>query len=379
MRVLIVPDKFKGSLSAKQATAAIARGWKRARPGDDLDLLPMSDGGDGFGAVMSRLLGAGPRWVYTVDAARRPRRARWWWAPLTRTVLIDSAEVIGLTLLPSKRFHPHDLDTSGLARVFTAAARWKPRRCIIGVGGSATNDGGFGLARALGWQFLSSRGDEITAWLHLTDCQLILAPASRLKLGTLTVALDVQNPLLGLEGCTRVYGPQKGLQPTELNAAEAALRRMSEVVERQRGQSRANVSGAGAAGGLGFGLITFLEAKPRSGFTLWAREARLVSRLRMTDLVITGEGCLDRQSVMGKGVGELLVLCERYRIPCMAISGRVDLPQSSRGRFLQAYSLAALTGGRQSFQRAASCLIAAAAKAGADLTVTRARRLLKGR
>jgi len=374
MRVLIVPDKFKGSLSANEAAAAIARGWKRARPGDDLDLLPMSDGGDGFGAVMSRLLSARPRWVNTVDAAHRPRRVRWWWAPHTRTALIDSAEVIGLALLPPKRFHPHELDTLGVARVVTAAARLKPRQIIMGVGGSATNDGGFGLARGLGWRFVSSRGDEISAWPNLTSCEQILPPANRLRVGTFTVALDVQNPLLGAKGCTRVYGPQKGLRPTEFKATEAALKSLSEAVRQLHGTSPDRIGGAGAAGGLGFGLMSFLKAYPRSGFVLFAQAARLRSRIRRADLVITGEGCLDRQSIMGKGVGELLTLCEHRKVPCLAIGGEVDLPRSCRARFLRTYSLTERVGSRRALEQATSSLTTAATNAGADLTVTRVPR-----
>src|SRR3989442_31077 len=159
--VLIIPDKFKGTLTATEAAQAIARGWRTARPRDALDLLPLSDGGDGFGEVISGLLEARVQTANTVDAAHRPRAAKWWWVTRSRTAIIESAEVIGLALLPPKRFHPFQLDTFGLGAVLAAASARGARRCLMGLGGSATNDGGFGLARALGWEFLDSNVNAI--------------------------------------------------------------------------------------------------------------------------------------------------------------------------------------------------------------------------
>src|ERR1017187_8626585 len=150
LQVLIMPDKFKGTLTASAAAEAIARGWRKARTGDLLSLLPMSDGGDGFGEVTRALLKARIQRVKTVDAAHRLCVARWWWEPSTRTAIIESAAVIGLAMLPQKRFHPFRLDTLGLGAVVRAAAKRGARRCLMGVGGSATNDGGFGLAREIG-------------------------------------------------------------------------------------------------------------------------------------------------------------------------------------------------------------------------------------
>jgi glycerate kinase len=238
----------------------------------------------------------------------------------------------------------------------------------VGVGGSATNDGGFGLARSLGWQFINRLGGEITAWPDLVDCAHISQPTHRVRVGRLTVALDVQNPLLGTKGCTRVFGPQKGLQTTDFLGAEAALRRMSLVIQHQHGNSAAKVAGSGAAGGLGFGLITFLSAKPMMGFSLFQREARLSPRVRASDLVITGEGCLDQQSLMGKGTGELLGLCERLRIPCVALNGASDLRQTALRRFVQVVSLTSLTRSEQALSRPGYWLGKAAELAAARLS-----------
>jgi glycerate 2-kinase len=149
LNVLIIPDKFKGTLSAGAAADAIARGWGRARPGDALDLRPMTDGGDGFGEVMGQLLGARLQRAETVNAAHRKCQARWWWEPRTKTAVLESAAVIGLAMLLPNQSHPFELDTFGLGPVLAAAARKGAKRCLVGIGGSATNDGGFGVARAL--------------------------------------------------------------------------------------------------------------------------------------------------------------------------------------------------------------------------------------
>lgn len=204
IRVLIAPDKFKGTLTAAQAARAIANGWRRARPADALDVFPISDGGDGFGEVLGELLGAHARKVRTLNAAHEPCAARWWWEPATQTAIIESARVIGLAMLPPGKFHPFDLDTFGLGAVLRAAATLGARRCVVGIGGSATNDGGFGVARALGWRFLDGSGRELESWTGL-DTLVRLVPPKRTRLfPSLTVAVDVRNPLLGARGATRI-------------------------------------------------------------------------------------------------------------------------------------------------------------------------------
>src|SRR5262249_12856563 len=149
--------KFKGTLSAREAAEEIARGWRQARPNDQLQLLPITDGGDGFGEVLSSLAGASEQRTRTVDAAHRKCAVSWWSEPRTKTAIIESAKVIGLAMLPPAKYHPFELDTFGLGKVIESAATKGARRCFIGIGGSATNDGGFGVARALGWEFFDDR------------------------------------------------------------------------------------------------------------------------------------------------------------------------------------------------------------------------------
>jgi glycerate kinase len=330
MNVLILPDKFKGTLTAHAAAQAIAAGWRRGRTGDFLSLLPMSDGGDGFGDVLGGLMGAREQKVRTVDAAHRPCVARWWWEPKTRTAVIESAAAIGLAMLPPGGFHPFALDTFGLGAVIEAAAAKGARRCLMGIGGSATNDGGFGVARALGWRFLDREGRPIEQWTHLERLARIQAPRRRRRFGRWLVAVDVQNPLLGPRGATRVYGPQKGLAPGDFARAESCLRRLACVVKEQFGRSLAGAPGAGAAGGLGFGLLAFAGARLEPGFDLFARQASLARRLRQADLVITGEGAIDRSTLMGKGVGEIASRCAQLHIPCLGLTGVVAVPARQR-------------------------------------------------
>jgi len=343
LKVLIAPDKFKSTLTAHAAARAIADGWRKARPRDEIDLLPMSDGGDGFGAVMSEALGAKVQTIKTVDAANRPIQARWWWEAKTRTAIIESAAVIGLAQLPPGKFHPFALDTFGLGEVIRAAAKKGARRCLIGIGGSATNDGGLGVARALGWKFLDSKGRELTHWTELSALAEIHAPKERRWFKEMIVAVDVQNPLLGKHGCTRIYGPQKGLRPGDFPVAEKNLRRLAVVVAKQLRHDYAGEPGAGAAGGLGFGLRAFAGAKQKRGFELFAWQADLARRIRAADVVITGEGAIDKSTLMGKGVGQLAQLCFKLETPCIGLAGAVTARGGRRKGFAETHGLIELT------------------------------------
>ncbi len=338
LNILIVPDKFKGTLTAQQAAEAMARGWSGVRPADVVTLLPMSDGGDGFGEILSGLMRAEVRQTKTVDAARRPIEATWGWDAASRTAIIESARVIGLAMLPRGRYHPNELDTFGLGAVLREAAELGAKRCIVGIGGSATNDGGFGLARALGWQFLNGHEEDIKRWTELHHLSGIRPPAQRTLFEELIVAVDVQNPLLGPEGCSRVYGPQKGL--TEFKPAESALEKLAGVLESQWKISHAATPGAGAAGGLGFGLMSFLGARMEPGIDIFARHARLAERLGESQLVLTGEGAVDAQTLMGKGVGEIAAAAQRAGVPCLALAGVVRDPEKAKGKFAKTYALA---------------------------------------
>jgi glycerate kinase len=301
----------------------MARGWRRTRPGDELTLLPISDGGDGFGSVLARHAGAKMVRSVVVDASGRRAVAAWWWNARQQTAIIESARVIGLAMLPPGQFHPFQLDTRGLGMLLRAVARRGVQRCLVGIGGSATNDGGFGLARELGWRFVDQAGNEIRAWTTLSSLARAEAPRTRTWPKQVIIAVDVRNRLLGARGCTRVYGPQKGLRLEDFETAEAALRRMAVVMRRTIGRDHSRAEGAGAAGGLGFGLAAFLGAKLVPGFELVAHEVKLAQALRRADFVVTGEGRLDASTLMGKGTGELAKLCGAREVPCVGLAGEI--------------------------------------------------------
>jgi glycerate 2-kinase len=355
LRVLIVPDKFKGSLTAWHAADAIARGWRRVRPKDFLDLLPMSDGGDGFGEVLSGLLCADKRLVKTLDAAHDPLRCVWWWQAKMKTAIIESAKVNGLAMLSGKGLHPFQLDTFGLGKVLRAAEKAGATNCVIGVGGSATNDGGFGLGRALGWKFIGRSGMELEEWWQLSELSKICAPTASLRI-RLVVAVDVGNPLLGPSGCSRIYGPQKGLRLEDFGLAEKCLSRLAAVLEKQHGIGGADVPGAGAAGGLGFGLQAFAAAKIESGFDLFARHGRLEKHIRAADVAITGEGAMDEQTRMGKGVGQIARWCARHGVPCIGLAGVVHESVRQSKLFAHARALTEIAALPRAKSQAAQCL-----------------------
>jgi len=339
LNVLIAPDKFKGTLPATAVAKAIARGWHNVRPDDRLELLPMSDGGEGFGEVMGRLFGAERQTVKTVDAVHRPAIAQWWWEQKTATAVIESATTIGLASLPAGNFHPFELDTFGLGAVLQAAVNASARRCLLGIGGSATNDGGFGLARSLGWRFFNRNDEEIHQWTRLAALARLQPPATPARFGELLAAVDVQNPLLGPSGCTRVFGPQKGLRAGDFELAEQCLGRLAKEAEEQGGFKYADEPGAGAAGGLGFGLRCFAGAKLESGFKVFARHADLARRVQLTQLVLTGEGRVDEQTFMGKGTGSLATMCRDFGVPCIVFAGEISASAPALELFHQAYAL----------------------------------------
>ncbi len=318
MNVLIIPDKFKGTLTARAAGEAIARGWASARPGDTLEILPMSDGGDGFGEVIGGMMGLQEQRIETRDSAGRTCMASFW--ARGEDAVIEAAQVNGLAHLPPRKYHPFDLDTFGLREVFQRAEDLGASKMLVGIGGSSTNDGGFGLALAMGWRFFDERGAAIERWTDLDRLHRVEPPA-RLPAFSVTAAVDVQNPLLGPSGASRIYGPQKGLREQDMPKAEACLGALAAVMRDFSGIDYATVPGTGAAGGLGFGLLAFLDAKFVPGSEIFAKAAHLDERLKTAQLVISGEGSIDAQSLMGKGVGELFERCRRAGVARMGLAG----------------------------------------------------------
>lgn len=323
MRILIAPQAFKGSLDAVGVAAAIARGVHRVWPDARTDELPLADGGEGTVRALVRATGGSLQRAKVHDPLGREIEAEWGLLGDGTTAVLEMASASGLPLLNESERDPRVASTRGTGELILAAAASGAHRIVIGIGGSATNDGGAGMARALGYRFLDARGRDLPeggaalgALHHLegqTDPRLV-RPA-------IEVACDVTNPLLGDRGASAVYGPQKGATPEVVAELDAALARYADVVESFLGRPIRDVPGAGAAGGLGAGLLAFLDARLRSGAELVLDAAGFSERVRGADLVITGEGRVDAQSAYGKLTQAVTVASRSAGVPVVAIAG----------------------------------------------------------
>lgn len=333
-RILVASDKLKGSLDAVQACFAIARGLARRFPGAEIERRPIADGGEGFSRTIAGALTG--EWIETTahDALGHWFPVRYLLATHQgeRLAVIEMAEASG-----SQRISPEDRDilrssTFGTGELMRHAVEVHgATRLIIGLGGSATNDGGAGMAAALGVRFLDANGNTIDPVPASLSTRLVQVDrAGQLALPPVIAACDVTNPLLGEQGATRVFGPQKGADETSIPILEAAL---EALVQASGGLDDALRPGAGAAGGLGFGLLRFAAAELRSGFDLLASLTGLEESVKNADLVITGEGSLDAQSLSGKGPVSLARMARKHGKPVVAYCGRVDQAVRDSGCF----------------------------------------------
>ncbi|OGO50835.1 MAG: glycerate kinase [Chloroflexi bacterium RBG_16_68_14] len=372
MRILVAPQEFKGSLTAKEAAEAIARGLRRALPEAELDLLPLADGGPGTVEVLVEATGGRFFQADAHDPLGRPLRARW--GALggrgEGTAVIEMAAASGLALLRPEEHDPRRASTFGTGELLRAALDAGYRRIIVGVGGSATNDGGAGLAQALGAHLLDARdrglppGGAALARLARID---VAGLDPRLREAEIVVVTDVTNPLCGPEGASLVYGPQKGASEAVARELDAALAHYAEVVRRDLGVDVAEVPGAGAAGGLAAALIAFCGAQVRPGFEVVAEAVGLAGRVRRADLVVTGEGRLDRQSAFGKTTAGVARAAREAGKPVVALVGSVEGgPQGEVARpFDAVFALTPdLAPPDEALARAAELLSAAAEAAG---------------
>ena len=246
-----------------------------------------------------------------------------------RNAVVESALSNGLYLLPNGKYHPFDLDTWGVGKLLLKLGQEKVKECLVGIGGSATNDAGFGMARALGWRFLNLDGQEILKWTELSCLKSIIDPES-IVWPSITVASDVSNPLLGPNGSTWVYGSQKGLSKEDFAVADKCFERLAKIASNKIGNDFSGHSGAGAAGGLGFGMLAFAGAKICSGFELFTEKTNLESKICNSDLVITAEGKMDSQTLMGKGTGQVASMSRRLGKKCIGLAGQLELSRTDR-------------------------------------------------
>ena len=324
LKVVVAPDKFAGTMSAAEAAAAIADGWRSRRPDDVIVEVPMADGGAGTLDVVAGVVrGAERVEVEVADAIGRARQASWLRLTDGRA-LVEAAESCGLAWLADDERNPRRTTTYGVGQLLLAAQQARPTEIVIGLGGSATSDGGAGMALALGNRLLRADGNGLkVGGEHLIDLASVEHTVP--DLAPVIIARDVSNPLLGPDGAVAVFAPQKGASESDLPVLEAALEHFADVVERDvPGGPWRDEEGAGAAGGLGFGLLAFCGAHITNGAEAVASLVGLDGHLREADVVIAGEGKLDDQTMAGKTPAFVAEAGRRAGARVLAVAGQLE-------------------------------------------------------
>lgn len=348
--MLLCPDKFAGTLQAPEVAAAVAAGWREVDDADELLIRPLADGGPGFVTVLAGALDGRRVTVPTVDPLGRP---------VTGEILLtadgvgylESAQACGLHLLTAAERDPTATTSYGLGALVTAAVEHGARTVVVGLGGSGTNDGGAGLFAALGATPLDDAGRALPYGGAALTAVAALDGTPRLRDATLVAATDVDNPLLGLHGASSVYGPQKGADRADVLLLDAALERWAAVLERDLPgcpPGLGTLPGGGAAGGLGAAILA-LGGRCESGIDLVSRAIDLDAALDDCDLVVTGEGSFDHQSLRGKVVAGVAGAARDRGVPCVVLAGRVSTGrrEAASAGVTEAYSLVEHFGGEE--------------------------------
>jgi len=326
--ILIAPDSFKGSLSARDVAEAMERGVRDVAPDCVAIKHPISDGGEGLVDILTYALG-GTVIATEVSGPLPGQRvtARWGLSGDESTAIVEMAEAAGLPLVPEEQRDPKITTTYGVGELIRAALDRGISSLIIGIGGSATNDGGAGMAEALGVRFFDDSGKPLArGGASLVRLQAIDVSAKDWRIDQVEaiVASDVQNPLCGELGASAVYGPQKGATVDDVRTLDAALCQYAEVIQSSLGIDVLSLPGAGAAGGLGAGLFAFCGAKIRRGIDVVLHVTKFEDDLRRADLVITGEGKIDEQVKFGKALAGVIERARRASVPVVAVVGSVE-------------------------------------------------------
>ena len=327
MRVVVAMDSFKGCLSSLEAGQALREGILRADPSAEVLVRPLADGGEGTVAALTAGLGGTLRRVTVSGPLREPVEAEYGILPDGLTAVVEMASAAGLTLIPPDQRDPLRTTTRGVGELLRHAVGQGCRQFLVGIGGSATNDGGAGMLQALGFAFLNEAGEAIgPGALALRELRHISAEQAlpELRDCRFRVACDVDNPLCGPRGCSAVYGPQKGANPDSIPAMDRWLARYAKIAAEVSPGADPEAPGAGAAGGLGFAFQSFLHGSLESGVKIVLEETGLSELLRDADLLVTGEGRLDRQTVMGKAPIGAARLAKSLGKPVLAFAGSVS-------------------------------------------------------
>jgi glycerate kinase len=324
VKIVVAPNAFKGSLTASQAAAAIARGVREVLPDAEIVEVPVADGGDGTVEALVAAKRGEYRLVEVQGPLGDPVPAQYGLIDSGRTGIVEMAAANGLTLIPPERRDPRKTSTYGFGQLLEAVRRDGVLEIIAGIGGSATNDAGAGMAQALGYHLLDATGQELErGGAALARLERIDSSGfdRRWLSVRVNVACDVTNPLTGPRGASAVYGPQKGADAQAVRELDAALARFATVVERDLGKRVADIPGAGAAGGTGAGLVAFLDASLVPGAPLVVEAAGFEEKLKGADFVITGEGQVDEQTAYGKAPGEVAKRAKAAGVPVYLIAG----------------------------------------------------------
>ena len=324
--ITIAIDSFKGSLSSMEAGQAVAEGIRRVMPSAGIRIRPLADGGEGTTEALTAGLGGELKSLTVTGPLGRPVTASYGLIRERKMAVLEMASAAGLTLISQEERNPLEATTYGVGEMIRDAIGEGCRHFLVGIGGSATNDGGTGMLSALGFQFLDSEGHPIPLGAKgLENLARISAENARLELSQCSfhIACDVTNPLCGENGCSAVYGPQKGADPEMIRQMDHWMERYGDLAARTFPAADKEAPGAGAAGGLGFAFLTFLNGSLESGVGMVLKEINLKDDIRDADLVITGEGRLDAQTVMGKAPIGVAHLAKEYGKPVIAFSGAV--------------------------------------------------------
>lgn len=326
MNVVIAIDSLKGSLTSVEAGAAIRTGIQNVYPDADIEILPLADGGEGTVEALTSGMGGVLQEICVTGPAGAPVLCKYGILEASQTAIIEMAGAAGITLIPEHERNPLHTTTYGVGEVIKDAIQKGCRKFIIGIGGSATNDGGIGMLQALGFEFLDASGHPVPYGAEglskvetITDDNVIAA----LKECEFKIACDVSNVLCGPLGCASVFGPQKGADSEMVQNMDKWMAHYAEIVQSIRPEADAMRAGSGAAGGLGFAFLSFTNAILEPGIDIILHEIKLENYVRCADIVVTGEGRLDDQTVMGKAPAGVAKLAKKYQKPVIAFAGMV--------------------------------------------------------
>lgn len=324
MRIVIAPQSLKGSLTAAEAGKAIALGAQVVYPEAEIEIVPIADGGEGTVQALVDATGGKMIQQTVTGPLGKPVAAFFGMLGDGTTAALEMAASSGLPLVPPAQRNPRITTTYGVGELIRTALDLGSRHFILGIGGSATNDGGAGMAQALGASLTTAEGKEIerggaalATLAHISTATM----DARLQECVFEVACDVTNPLYGPEGASAVYGPQKGATPEMVQELDAALTHYARIIEQDLHSTVSEIAGAGAAGGLGAGMLAFLGATLRPGAQIVLEAVHLEQHMQTADVIITAEGQLDEQTAYGKSVGAVAALAKRYALPVLALAG----------------------------------------------------------